>query len=271
MSVQSFKPELWEESLLLKFTEQSVIGTMTTAPTEMNGEKVTWNALAPSQWKDYVKNQRIDWEQLSTTGITATFDRQQMFAAILDDVDKVQLGKNSAKVINSVMTQQGNILGEQIDIEVINYMIANTTEENTIGTVEKPIQLTNANTYDTIVDMGVTMSQNKVPLANRFVTINNKILALLAKDERFTRNYDVLENGIVQGAKINGATLVVKEGLTPNKILLNHKSACGFGIQLNNMEAVDLADYFGDGIKGLASWTKKQLRKESSVVANITF
>lgn len=108
-------------------------------------------------------------------------------------------------------------------------------------------------------------------MSDRVICIDNTYLAMLEKDDRFTKNYEVLTNGIVQGATINGAKVCVKEGFTKGKILLNHKSSTGFGMQLSDISAVVLTDYFADGVRGLASWGKQQLRPESSAVANISY
>ncbi|MGV3027102.1 hypothetical protein ACED96_15485 [Clostridium thermobutyricum] len=269
MSIDSFKPSLWEASLLTQFTDVAIVTELTTPPSETNGDKIIWNALTASQWKDYIKGSRINWEQLSTTPIEMPFDRQQSFAVMVDNVDKCQAGQNGDSLEPTIMQNQANILAENIDIEVINYIIANTSAENTLGT-EAPIKLTPSNIYDTIVDLGVILSKKKVPLSDRCVIINNSMLAMLAKDERFTRNYQVLTNGIVQGSTINGAKVCVKEGFTDGKILLNHKSSTGYAMQLNQVEAVKLTEFYADGVRGLTSYAKKQLRPESSAVANVT-
>ena len=108
-------------------------------------------------------------------------------------------------------------------------------------------------------------------MSDRVICIDNTYLSMLEKDDRFTKNYEVLTNGIVQGATINGAKVCVKEGFTEGKILLNHKSSTGFGMQLSDISAVVLTEFFADGVRGLASWGKIQLRTESSAVANISY
>ncbi len=270
MSIDSFKPSIWEQGLLLPFVDTSIVADLTTPPTEVNGKEIIWNALTPQEWKNYTKSSRIDWEQLSTTPKTMQFDGQQYFAVMVDDVNKAQLGKNGQGLEPIIMQNQANILAENIDIEVINFIIANTLPANTLGS-QAPIKITPSNAYDTIVDLGVLLSKNKVPMSDRVICIDNTYLAMLEKDDRFTKNYEVLTNGIVQGATINGAKVCVKEGFTEGKILLNHKSSTGFGMQLSDISAVVLTDFFADGVRGLASWGKQQLRTESSAVANISY
>lgn len=270
MSIESFKPSLWEQGLLVPFTDISIVAELTTPPSEVNGKEIIWNALTPQQWKDYTKGQKIDWEQLSTTPKTMQFDRQQYFAVMVENIDKAQLGKNSEGLEPTIMQNQANILAENIDLEVINFIISKTVAKNTLG-AEAPIKITPSNAYDTIVDLGVLLSKSKVPMSDRVVCIDNTYLSMLEKDDRFTRNFEVLSNGIVQGATINGAKVCVKEGMTEGKILLNHKSSTGYGMQLSDTSAVVLTQFFCDGVRGLCSYAKQQLREESSAIANIVF
>ena len=48
MSVTNFKPTLWEGGLLANFHSVSIAHLMSTAPTEINGEKVIFNSSISS-------------------------------------------------------------------------------------------------------------------------------------------------------------------------------------------------------------------------------
>lgn len=268
MTVASFKPTIWEKNILLNFAESSFVGLITVAPTEVKGEKVVFNKITSSAWKDYVSGSQITWDKVATSMVEMAFDKSKYFAFMLDDVDKAQTADD---VMKSVTQEQSNLLGELVSQEVVKDIIDNTKTENIIATKEKPITLTNANAYDTLVDMNVKMSDNKVPMSDRYFVISNKVLGMLEKDERFTKNYQILENGLVDGANINGSNLIVRADNPQDKILLTQKQGTGYAMQIDDVEAMRLQDFLADGVRGLANYGYKQLRDNCSVVANITF
>ena len=111
------------------------------------------------------------------------------------------------------------------------------------------------------------MNKHKVPKAERFAIVNAEALEELHLDARFVANYTVLENGIIEGAKINGVQLVFSEELNGGEfaIVVLHKSAIGFGKQLEETEAMRLQNAFADGVRGLQVCGVKTLREEAVV------
>ena len=96
---------------------------------------------------------------------------------------------------------------------------------------------------------------------------NQEVLEELHLDPRFTLHYTILENGVIEGASINGTTLVYSEELNGGEfaILTLHKSAIGFGTQLQETEAMRLESDFADGIRGLQVAGAKTLRPKAVV------
>jgi hypothetical protein len=132
--------------------------------------------------------------------------------------------------------------------------------------------ITKSNAYDTIVDLNTIANKAKVPTTGRYCIINPDYLAMLAKDDRFTRQYTILQNGVVDGATINGSTIICKADNPIDKIVLAHASGTGFAMQLKgDPEAVRLQDYFSDGVRGVCRYGYTQLRSESSCVEYIKF
>ena len=106
-----------------------------------------------------------------------------------------------------------------------------------------------------------------MPKNERFTVINAEVLEALHLDDRFNRHYQILENGVIEGASINGTTLVYSEELNGGDfaILTLHKSAIGFGTQLQETEAMRLESDFADGIRGLQVAGAKTLRPKAVV------
>lgn len=258
MSVDNFKPTLWEGALIANFHSVSIADVLATRPTEIKGNKVIFNRIAGGTLKDY--EGQVDWEDINTTPVEMLFDKKKYFAFALDDVDKVQL---RSEVMTATTKEHAAVLAETYDKDFFAALEAGTKIK--IGSAGTKKKVTPASAYDYLVDMGTELSKKKVPKTNRFVTVNAEYLGLLSKDKRFTANPKVLENGVVEGQTINGMQVMCSEELPKNVVLANHKSAIGAAKQLEEMEAMRLQSKFADGIRGLCVYGDKVLREDASV------
>ncbi|MBU5485967.1 hypothetical protein KQI86_16725 [Clostridium sp. MSJ-11] len=265
MAVANFKKTLWEGALLSNFHSVSVADTITTKPSDKNGDKIIFNRVGAGSLKDYTGT--IAWDEITTTPVEMTFGQKKYFAFSLDDVDKAQL---VADVMTSTTSEHGAVLSETIDGYVLGKAVAGVKTGNypTKTTAKSIAKVSEA--YDCIVDLGTLLGKNKVPMNDRYVVINNDFLNLLQKDDRFTRNPEVLANGIVNNAKINGMTVIISEEVPTNKVVALHKSATGYAKQIDELEAMRLQTAFADGIRGLAVYDSVVLRPEAIAVLNYT-
>lgn len=257
MSVESFKPTLWEGALIANFHSLSIADVLATPPSDIKGNKVTFNRVAAGTLKDYTGT--VEWADINTTPVDMVFDKKKYFAFALDDVDKVQ---TKGDVMAATTKEHSAVLSEVYDKDFFAALLAGTTMK--IGTSSAKKKVTPVNAYDFIVDLGTMLSKKKVPKVNRFVTVNADYLGLLSKDKRFTDNPKVLENGIVEGQVINGMQVMCSEELPANVILASHKSAIGAAKQIEEMEAMRLQNKFADGIRGLCVYGHKVLRDDAS-------
>lgn len=261
MTVANFKQTLWEGALLANFHSVSVANAISTKPSKINGNKVIFNRVGAGTIKDYEGS--ISWDDINTTPIEMTFDKKKYFAFSLDDCDKVQL---VADVMAATTAEHAAVLAETYDKDFFLTLTAGVKSTNKIGTTSSKKDLSSVNVYDYIVDLGTILSKNKVPKANRYVTVNSEILGLLSKDRRFTPNPTVLQNGIVEGQVINGLQVVASEELPANQIVAHYVGAIGAAKQLDEMEAMRLQTSFADGVRGLCMYGSKVLREEAIAV-----
>lgn len=266
MTVQSFIPSVWEGKLLANFHKTSIADVITTPPTEIVGNKVIFNRVGSVAVKDYAGS--VAFDSLSTSAVELDMDQKKYFAFKVNDVDKVQA---AGELVDSHTAEASATLQETVDSYVLGLY---TGAGSQIGDDTTPKALDKTNVYDYIVDLGTKLSEKKVPKANRFVVINSAVLGLLSKDARFTAQPVVLENGVVEGQKINGMQVVVSEEVAnvsgKLKIMALHSSAIGHGKQLNQTEAIRLQDDFADGIRGLMVFGSKIIRPEALAVLTAT-
>lgn len=261
MAVENFKQTLWEGALLHNFHNVSIADVITTKPTSVEGNKIIFNRVGAGNIKDYTGT--VSWDDINTTPIEMTFEQKKYFAFALDDVDRVQ---SKADVLKATTEEHGADLAETVDSYILDKAVAGVVAGNKIGSKTTKKDVDKTNIYDYIVDLGTLLSKKKAPKTDRFVVVNAEILGLLSKDDRFTRNPDVLANGVVTNAKINGMTVVETEEITEGSVLALHKSALGYDKQIDEMEAMRLQSSFADGIRGLCVYDSVVLRDDAMAV-----
>lgn len=265
MSVENFKPTLWEGALIHNFHQVSVADALCTKPTSIQGSKVIFNRIGAGTINDYEGT--VDWKAISTTPIEMTFPKKKYFAFSLDDVDKVQL---KGDVMNATTAEHAALLAETYDTDFFITLATGADTKNKLGSASSKKEVSQYNLYDYIVDLGVLLGKQKVPKTERFCTVDTELLGLLSKDPRFTSNPKVLANGIVEGATIGGMQIVCTECKPANQIIAHHRSAIGAAKQLDEMEAMRLQGSFADGIRGLCMYGAKELRTEAIAVMYYT-
>jgi hypothetical protein len=250
MAVTNFIPQIWEARLMAKFHERSVGQLITTAPTKIEGNKIIFNKVSDIALKDYEGS--VSFDDLTTSKVELPMDVKKYWAFKVDDVDAVQAAGN---LIDPHVAEAGYGLQEATDKLILDEAL------KTSHTVE------GEKAYDVIVKANTQLNKNRVPKSERYVIVNAEALEELHLDPRFTANYTILENGVIEGAKINGVQLIFSEELNGGEfaIVALHKSAIGFGKQLEETEAMRLQNAFADGVRGLQVCGVKTLREEAVV------
>ena len=250
MAVQNFIPSIWEARLLAKFHENSIASVITTAPERIEGNKIIFNNVSDVAVKDYEGS--VSFDDLTTSKVELNMDIKKYWAFKVDDVDAVQA---AGELIDPHVEEASLSLQESMDKAVLTEGLKTT---NTITTTDEKA-------YDIIVKLNTVLNKNKVPKINRFAVINAEVLEELNLDARFTDNYQILQNGVIEGGNINGTQLIFSEELNNGEyaVLTLHKSAVGFGTQLEKTEAMRLQGAFADGVRGLAVAGTKTLRDKA--------
>ena len=250
MAVTNFIPQIWEARLMAKFHERSVGQLITTAPTKIEGNKIIFNKVSDIALKDYEGS--VSFDDLTTSKVELPMDVKKYWAFKVDDVDAVQSAGN---LIDPHVAEAGYGLQEATDKLILDEALKTSHA------------VTGEKAYDVIVKANTQLNKHKVPKSERYVIVNAEALEELHLDPRFTANYTILENGVIEGAKINGVQLIFSEELNGGEfaIVVLHKSAIGFGKQLEETEAMRLQNAFADGVRGLQVCGVKTLREEAVV------
>ena len=253
MAVTTFIPQIWNARLMHNFYERSIANVITTPAGEIRGNKLIFNNVSDVAVKDYTGS--VSFDNLTTSKVELDMDIKKMWAFKVNDVDAVQ---SAGDLVDAHTQEASSKMQTAMDKAILDEGLK-TNNKVTKGDSDKA--------YDLIVKSNTVLNKNKVPKNERFTVINAEVLEALHLDDRFNRHYQILENGVIEGASINGTTLVYSEELNGGDfaILTLHKSAIGFGTQLQETEAMRLESDFADGIRGLQVAGAKTLRPKAVV------
>lgn len=262
MAVTKFIAKIWEARLLANFHKISSIEAISTAPSEIRGNTIVFGNVSEITVGDYEGS--VSYQELDITDVELEMDQKKYWAFKVNDVDKVQA---SGELIDPHMLEAAYSMEEAIEKVCFAKMAQDA------GTKLGNKSVTPLSAYDLIVDLSTQLNKNKVPKTERYCLINSDYLGLLSKDKRFTDKPNVLENGVVEGAKIAGFTIIVTEELPADKgrttIIGMQRLGLGFGKQLNETEAMRLEGSFADGVRGLCVFGAKALKAQAVVTANV--
>lgn len=255
MSVEQFIPTLWSVSLTENFRAISAINAIA-KPVQMNNAgKYVINRVGAVQVKPYEGKVVVD--QLNTTAKELVITEKEYFALGIDDVQAVQL---AADLMQPHVREAAAVMAENVDKHVFGLVRAEGEG--------KVVALTEANAFDEIVKGGMALSKAKVPSQGRIVVMGYDTLEKLTLDPRFTASthMNVLENGIVENARIGGMPILVSPLMEDGDVFIIHESAIAHAQQIDEIEAYRAHDSFSDVVRGLQTYGALIVREEALFV-----
>ena len=267
MSVKNFIPQIWSARLLANLDKNLVYANAVNRDYEGEikkfGDTVKINQMGDVTVKDYKGGVIEDPEELNSNQTILTIDQAKYFNFKVDDVDKAQA--------NVTLVDKGMGRASYAVQDVIDKFIAALVKDAKIkvGNTGKPVEITVANAYDTLVDLGVELDKKNVPRVGRFVILPPFYLGLLSKDPRFTKDFKILENGVVDGATVSGFKIMMSNNVpfasSNYSIMAGIDMAISFAGQVTEVEAYRPEKSFSDAMKGLYVFGAKVVQPDCLV------
>lgn len=291
MSVASFIPELWAAKLLVPFEGALVFGQPTVANRDYEGEiqemgdTVHINSVGDPTINDFDPGEDLEFEELSTDEQLLLIDQGKTFSFYVRDVDKAQA--------------KGDFGGEAL--RRAGYKMAAAVDSHQAGVVSKGAQTANQlgrvkvvsggtgiagsgqiTAYDLLVELGLKLDLEDVPLEGRYVVVDPYFQAAIQKDDRFASvnragTSETLRNGLIARAagfdillSNNLATVGGSGAAKDDKVIVaGHPAAFTFASQINKVEAGRAEKRFNDFVKGLNVFGSKVTRPEGLATASV--
>lgn len=267
MSFNNFIPTIWSARLLanldknlvaLQFVNRDYEGEISAF-----GDTVKINQVGNITIKDYDGTDIDDPEEMDSTQQTLKIDQAKYFNFAVKDIDKAQANVN---LLNESMERAAYNMADVVDKDVFKVMSEGAGIK--VGTASKPIEIDIENAYDKLVDLGVLLDEKNVPKSGRKIALPHWYLGLLAKDPRFTKDMNILENGVVEGATVGRFNLLASNNLKTGSDKIVHvpagiTDATSFANQVVETEAYRPEKNFSDAMKGLNVWGRKVIQKDA--------
>jgi len=265
---KNFIPTLWSARLLanldknlvaLQFVNRDYEGEITGY-----GDTVKINQLGDITIKDYDGSDIDDPEELDSTQQTLAIDQAKYFNFAVKDVDKVQANVN---LLDGSMSRAAYAMADVVDQDIFGTMVTEATSKK--GSVSAPIEIDVTNAYDQLVDLGVFLDEKNVPKVGCKIALPHWYLGLLAKDPRFTKDLNILANGVVEGATVGRFQLLASNNLKTGSGAVHCPAgtdqATTFANQIVETEAYRPEKNFSDAVKGLNVWGRKVIQPDCLV------
>lgn len=289
----NFIPEIWSAKLIENFYDATVLAAISNTDYEGEitsmGDKVHIRTTPELTIRPYQKGMTLSVERPDKPKLELNIDQGEYFAAIEDDVDKVQSDINlmdtwakDASEKMKIRIDQNVLTGMLPDISALNRgATAGRISQNiNLGVTGTARQVQKTDVLDMIVDMGTVLDEANAPEAGRFLIVPAWMAGMIKKsdlkDASLTGDTtSVLRNGRL--GMIDRFTLYVSHNLNSvvdggNRcfnVIAGHKMGLTFASQMTEMESIRAESTFGNIIRGLQVYGYKVVKPEALAVGYV--
>ena len=249
MAVTNFIPTMWQAELIESFKGQSIINAIT-YPVPTQGGKLIINKFGSVAVKEY--SGTVSYDELNTTKVEIPFDQKKYFAIKISDIDAVQV---AGDLRGPAVREGGYQLAKAVDDHAVTKILASSAHATQV-TLDK------SNVYDSIVDANRALDKKDVPQEGRIIVCGWDVITMLEKsDLKDSFHQDTVAEGVKY--RLNGVEVLPTNRVEDGHIIVLHKSAVAYGMQLEEMEALRLQESFSDAIRALEVFAVEVVREEA--------
>ena len=279
----NFIPEIWSGKLIKNFYDATVLAAISNTDYEgeirQYGDTVNIRTTPELTIRTYQKGMTLQVENPDKPKLQLVIDKGEYFAAVEDDVDKVQSDINLMDTWSKDASERMKI---KIDQRVLTDMLPGIAAINkgatagrisaniNLGTTAAPVAVTKTNVLDFIVDIGTVLDEANCPEGDRFIVIPAKMAGMIKKSDLKDASLtgdgtSVLRNGRL--GMIDRFTVYMSHNLNVSSgkfsIVAGHKMGLTFASQMTNMETIRSETTFGNIVRGLQVYGYKVVKPEA--------
>jgi hypothetical protein len=287
----NFIPEIWSGKLIENFYDATVLSAISNTDYEgeirQYGDTVNIRTTPELTIRDYQKGMTLTVENPDKPKLQLLIDKGEYFAAVEDDVDKVQ---SDIALMDTWSKDASERMKIKIDTRVLTDILPGISAQNkgatagrisaniNLGSTGTPVAITKDNVLDFIVDLGTVLDEANAPEGNRFLVIPAKMAGMIKKsdlkDASLTGDsMSVIRNGRL--GMIDRFTVYMSHNLNVASggkfsVVAGHKMGLTFASQMTNMETIRSETTFGNIIRGLQVYGYKVVKPEALAQGIVT-
>lgn len=286
----NFIPEIWSGKLIENFYDATVLAAISNTDYEgeirQYGDTVNIRTTPELTVRTYEKGMTLQVENPDKPKLQLVIDKGEYFAAVEDDVDKVQADINLMDTWSKDASERMKI---KIDQRVLTDMLPGIAAANkgatagrisaniNLGTTAAPLAITKTNVLDFLVDLGTVLDEANAPEGDRFVVIPAKMAGMIKKSDLKDAalagdGVSILRNGRL--GMIDRFTVYMSHNLNVASgkfsVVAGHKMGLTFASQMTNMETIRSEHTFGNIIRGLQVYGYKVVKPEALAQGVVT-
>ena len=189
-----YTPQIYAKKLLVKFYKKTVFGEIANrdyaGEISGQGDKVIIRTRPDVTVYKYYKGMDLNEKRkaLEPPNVELQIDQALGYSVAIDDIDKIQ---NDINALDEWAQDGSENLGIEMDRDILNTVYADAAATNkgatagavsgswNLGAAGAPVSLTKANILDYIVYCDSVLSENDVPVPDRYIIIPEWAKALI--------------------------------------------------------------------------------------------
>lgn len=286
----NFIPEIWSGKLIENFYDSTVLSAITNTDYEGEirnyGDTVNIRTTPELTIRDYSKGMTLTVENPDKAKLQLIIDKGEYFAAVEDDVDKIQADINLMDTWSKDASERMKI---KIDTRVLAAMPAGVATANkgatagrisaniNLGVTATPVAITKTNVLEYLVDLGTVLDEANCPESNRWVVIPAKMAGMIKKSDLKDASLTGDSSSILRNGRlgmIDRFNVYMSHNLSVSSgkfsLLAGHKMGTTFASQMTNMETIRSETTFGNIVRGLQVYGYKVVKPEALALGVIT-
>lgn len=279
-SQSKFIPEIWSSKIVQNLYDATVFGEIANTDYEgeikQMGDTVQIRTTPDITIRSYSKGQNLVLERPEKASVVLNIDQGDYFAAVEDDIDKVQSDLN---LLDIWTKDAATKLKLKMDLALLTSMAtgaqsANLSVQNVgntagrisgsivLGATGTPVALTKVNILDYIVNLGVVLDEQSVDTENRWLVLPAWACGLIKKSDLKDASLSGDGQSILRNGRIgmidrftiylsNQVPSVQDGAFKAFHIFAGHKLGLTFATQMTEMGSLPAESTFGTIVRGL--------------------
>jgi len=256
--------KIWSDRTIVNFNTKTVFGALANRDYEgdaKQGSSVIINTLGDLYLSDYstaIANGQMTSSDFDMTSQSLNIDRWFYINKRIDDLSKVW---GNADTVEKLVNKGGAAIASHID----SYMASlhtGFTKSGSFGT-----DTASAYVYDQVANIATSLMNNGVPVQEGecFVIVPPEAATAMAKDARFTNHIQYLQNGLIDGGKVNNLQVYVSTNAPTSAsgywYIGGHPSAWALAVAIQEVRIIPNPAMFGDLMQALVVYGAKVINQ----------